>query len=196
VIVGDHRPGSLKERLDVASFQAVRQRVFRERRTTLDLEAAPFTIDDLRLALGVIRLGMRTEVEWLPLAAYEAQPAGSSGNEVWTAGQVVNHIGNTQIGLTGWLHQALGLAAADTEHPLVNLTDEDEPGLLTREQSIHVLDVAERELELMFDAIPDCLDDGMRARHPAFGIAGVKGGLLMMAIHEHEHLSQLIDLRG
>lgn len=195
MIVGDHRPGSLKERLDVASLQAVRQRVFRERSTILDLEAAPFTLDDLRLALGVIRLGMRTEVEWLPRTAYEAQPAGSRGNEVWTAGQVVNHIGNSQIGLTAWLHQALGLVAADAEHPLVNLTDEDEPGLLTREQSIHVLDVAERELELMFDAIPDPLNSGMRARHPAFGVAGVKGGLLMMAVHEHEHLSQLIELR-
>jgi hypothetical protein len=195
VVVGERRPGSLKERLDVSEFQAARQRVFRDRRSTLDLEAEPYSLDDLRLALGVVRLGMRSEIEWLPDAAFEDRGVDRHGNEIWTAGQVVNHIGHTQIGMTSWLHQSLGLLSADDDHPLVNLTDADEPGRLTREQSLHVLDVAERELETMFDAIPDVLLPGMRARHPAFGITGVKGGLLIMTIHEHEHLEQLIDLR-
>lgn len=195
MIVGERRPGRLKERLDFSEFQAVRQRVFRDRQSTLDQEAEPYSLDDLRLALGVVRLGMRSEIEWLPDAAFEDRGVDRHGNEIWTAGQVVNHIGYTQIGLTAWLHQSLGLLPSDEPHPLVDLTDADEPGRLTREQSLHVLDVAEQTLETMFDAVPDCLSPGMRARHPAFGSTGVKGGLLMMAIHEHEHLEQLIDLR-
>src|SRR5690606_5461405 len=142
--------------------------------------AAGYSLDDLRLTLGVIRLGMRSEIEWLPDSAFEERPADGNGNEVWTAGQVVSHIGDAQIGMTAWLHEALGLEPAACEHPLVNLTDAEYPGRLTREQCLHVLDVGEVELETLFDAIPERIDPGMQARHPAFGVAGIKGGLLIM----------------
>lgn len=195
MIIEERRAGSLKERLDISDFQAARRRVFRERVSTLDEEASSFSLEDLRLALGVGRLGVRSEIEWLPEQAFEEQALDANGNEIWTAGQVVNHIGNAQIGMTIWLHAALNLRPSDDEHPLLNLTDADEPGRLTREQSLHVLDVAERELETLFDAIPEHIDESMRARHPAFGLAGIKGGLLIMAIHEHGHLEQLKHLR-
>lgn len=195
MIVEERRSGGLKERLDFSEFRTARRRVFRDRLSTLDEEAAAYSLDDLRLTLGVIRLGTRSEIEWLPDRAFEEQPPDGNGNEVWTAGQVVNHIGDAQIGMTSWLHEALRLEPSECEHPLVNLTDAEYPGRLTREQALHVLDVAEMELETLFDAIPERIEPGMHARHPAFGVAGVKGGLLIMAIHEHEHLEQLIGLR-
>jgi hypothetical protein len=195
VITSERSSASLKERLASPDFAGIRQRVFRDRCSTLDEEAACFLLDDLRLMLGVSRLGMRSEIEWLPDRMFEDQGVDANGNEIWTAGQVVNHIGHAQIGMTAWLYDALGLALTCEQHPLTDLTDADEPGRLTREQSFHVLDVAERELEVMFDAIPDRLNPAMNARHPAFGTAGVKGGLLIMAIHEHGHLEQLKHLR-
>jgi len=195
VITSERGSTSLKERLDSPDFEGVRQRVFRDRRSTLDVEAAHYLLDDLRLMLGVSRLGMRSEIEWLPDQMFEDQGLDANGNEIWTAGQVVNHIGHAQIGMTAWLHEVLGLEPSGEQHPLTDLTDAEEPGRLTREQSLHVLDVAERELEVMFDAIPDRVDPAMSARHPAFGKTGIKGGLLIMAIHEHSHLQQLVDLR-
>ena len=195
MIASERSATSLKARLDPSDFEGIRQRVFRDRNSTLDDEAAHFLLDDLRLLLGVSRLGMRSEIEWLPDRTFEDQGLDDNGNEIWTAGQVVNHIGHAQIGMTAWLYDALGLAPSYEQHPLTDLTDADEPGRLTREQSLHVLDVAERELEIMFDAIPDKAGPARSARHPAFGTAGIKGGLLIMAIHEHSHLQQLIELR-
>jgi hypothetical protein len=195
VITSERSATSLKARLDSTDFEGVRQRVFRDRRSTLDDEAAHFQLDDLRLLLGVSRLGMRSEIEWLPDCTFEDQGLDANGNEVWTAGQVVNHIGHAQIGMMDWLHDALGRGFCVEQHPLTDLTDAQVPGRLTREQSLHVLDVAERELEVMFDSIPVTIDPAMSARHPAFGLAGIKGGLLIMVIHERSHLQQLIDLR-
>jgi hypothetical protein len=196
VIINERQKTVLPERLDTADFESVRKRVFRDRISTLDEEASPFSLDDLRLGLGVVRVGLRSEAQCLPDRAFEERPADSNGNEVWTAGQIVNHIGHAQIEMTTWLHTALGLEANNTPHPLMDLTDAGEPGRLTREQTFHVLDVADRELETLFDAIPERIHPYLCARHPAFGIAGVKGGLLIMAIHEHSHLDQLIGLRA
>lgn len=195
MVIRERRSGGLTERLDSTQLRAARNRVFRERISTLDEEAEPYSLDDLRLALGVIRVGMRSEMEWLPDQAFEQQPADSSGDDVWSAGQVVNHVTHAQIGMTQWLHEALAIEPLSEAHPLTDLTDASTPGLLSREQALHALDVADRELEILFDRVPERIDPAARASHPVFGDAGISGGLLSMAIHEDSHLEQLIDLR-
>lgn len=195
MVIRERRPGGLKERLDSTQLRAARNRVFRERISTLDEEAEPYSLDDLRLALGVIRVGMRSEMEWLSDRAFEQQPAGSNGKDVWSAGQVVNHVAHAQIGMTSWLQEALVVEPSPDPHPLTDLTDASAPGLLSREQALHALDVADRELEALFDRVPEQIEPSARASHPVFGDAGIKGGLLVMAIHEDSHLEQLIDLR-
>ena len=108
---------------------------------------------------------------------------------------MMNHVGHSQIGMTAWLHEALGIEPSADPHPLTDLTDAVTPGLLSREQALHVMDVADRELEALFDLIPEPVDPFARASHPVFGEAGIMGGLLITAIHEDSHLEQLIDLR-
>lgn len=195
MITEQHRPGGLKERLHSSSLRAIQQRVFEQRLSTLETEAAPYSLDDLRLVFGVTRLGLRSEVEWLPDHAFEARDPDPDGNEIWSAGQIVNYIGHTQIGLTAWLLGLMDVEPPAGPHPLTDLTDVERPGLLTREQSLHVLDVADRELETLFDAIPIDAKLIKQATHPRFGRAGVKGSVLMMAIHENNHLHQLMSLR-
>lgn len=195
MVIGERQERRLKERLDSTLLRAAGNRVFREKISTLDEEAAPYALDDFRLALGVIRVGMRSEMEWLPDQSFEEQPPDRNGHHVWSAGQIVNHIGHAQIVTTDWLYRALGVEPAEAAHPLTDLTDAGTPGLLTREQALHVLDVADRELEGLFDLIPDHVDPDIRATHPVFGAAGIKAGLFVTAIHEDSHLEQLIDLR-
>ena len=195
MITEQYRPSGLKERLESSTLRAIQQRVFEQRLSTLETEAAPYSLDDLRLAFGVTRLGLRSEVEWLPDAAFEAQHPDPDGKEIWSAGQIVNHIGHTQIGLTAWLLGLMDVASPSGPHPLMDLTDVERPGLVTREQSLHVLDVADRELETLFDAIPPEPKVIKQATHPRFGRAGVKGSVLMMAIHENGHLHQIMSLR-
>lgn len=196
MVIGQQAPAGLKERLDSAYLAAARERVVGQHTSTWETEASPYSLDDLRLALGVIRLGLRSEVEWLPDDTFEAQDSDSDENEVWSAGQIVNHLGHTQITMTAWLLDLMEIDRPEGLHPLTDLTDAEEPGLLAREQSLHVLDVAERELEKLFDAIP--VDTGLvkSASHPLFGETGVKGSLLFMSIHESSHLGQLRSLRN
>lgn len=195
MITEQPRPTLVKERLDNSAFKAIRQRVFVQRISTLEDEARLYSLDDLRLVFGVTRLGIRSETEWLPDHAFDEQPCDPNGHEVWSAGQIVNHIGHTQIGLTAWLTGLLGIESRPGPHPLTDLTDVEYPGLLTREQALHVLDVADWELETLFDAIPADVDMHKQATHPRFGRAGVKGSALIMAIHENTHLHQMMSLR-
>lgn len=195
MIAEQDRATRLRERLDSSALKAVHQRVFSQRLSTLESEAIPYTLDDLRLVFGVTRLGIRSEAEWLPDDAFGEQRPAAEGHEVWSAGQIVNHIGHTQIGLTVWLAGLIGIELAAGPHPLTDLTDVEHPGLLTREQSLHVLDVADRELESLFDTIPTGTDPPKQATHPRFGRAGVKGSVLFMAIHENMHLHQMLSLR-
>ncbi len=185
----------MKERLDSSTLKAIQRRVDQQRISTLETEAAPYSLDDLRLAFGVTRLGLRSEVEWLPDHAFEEQGSDPDGNEIWSAGQIVNHLGHTQIGLTAWLLGLMGVEPPAGPNPLIDLTDVEYPGLLTREQSLHVLDVADRELEGLFDVLPLETTPVKQASHPRLGRAGVKGSVLAMAIHESRHLHQLMSLR-
>jgi hypothetical protein len=89
----------------------------------------------------------------------------------------------------------MGVEPPAGPHPLTDLTDVEQPGMLTREQCLHVLDVADRELETLFDAIPIEANLIKQATHPRFGRAGVKGSVLTMAIHENSHLHQIMSLR-
>ena len=66
MVIGERRSAELKDHLDSTLLRAARNRVFRERISTVDEEAEPYSLDNLRLALGVIRVGMRSEMEWLP----------------------------------------------------------------------------------------------------------------------------------
>lgn len=195
MITEQSAPTGLRERLDSSALKAIQQRVFKERLSSLEAEAAAYSLDELRLVFGVTRLGIRSEVEWLPDHAFEARGVDPAGHEIWSAGQIVNHIGHSQIGLTAWLLGLLNVAAPAGPHPLTDLTDVEQPGLLTREQSLHVLDVADRELETLFDVIPLEANLIKQATHPRFGRAGVKGSVLMMAIHENSHLHQIMSLR-
>ncbi len=195
MVAEKERQGCQRERLAPEQFRLAGRRVFEERVSTLDQEAGAFSMDELRLALGAIRLALKTLTFHLPEQAFDDQPADAEGNEVWTAGQIINHLGASQILMAGWLNTALNIAFDPEDHPLINLTDSGTPGMLSREQALHMLDDAEPDLEQLFESIPDKLDSETGAFHPLFGDVTIAGGVLATIIHEQVHLEQLLNLR-
>lgn len=196
MVAEKQRPGCQRERLAPEQFRLAGRRVLDERASTFDQEAGAFSMDELRLALGAIRLALKTLTFHLPEPAFDEQPPDADGNEVWTAGQIINHLGASQIGMAGWLSAALCVAFDPEDHPLINLTDSGNPGMLSREQALHMLDDAEPNLEALFDAMPPTLDPAICATHPLFGEVTIAGGVLATVVHEQSHLEQLLVLRA
>lgn len=196
MVAEKQRPGCQRERLAPEQFRLAGQRVIEQRVSTFDNEAGAFSLEELRLALGAIRLALKTLTFHLPDSAFNEQPSDAEGNEVWTAGQIINHLGASQIGMAGWLNGTLSVPFDPESHPLINLTDTGHPGMLSREQALHMLDDAELDLEALFDIIPAAINHETNANHPLFGEVTIAGGVLATVIHEQSHLEQLLDLRA
>lgn len=196
MVAEKQHPGCQRERLAPEQFRLAGKRVVDERISTFDQEAGAFSMEELRLALGAIRLALKTLTFHLPESAFDEQPPDAEGNEVWTAGQIINHLGATQIGMAGWIYSAQNVAFDPEAHSLINLTDSGNPGMLSREQALHVLDDAESDLETLFNAVPAAHNHDVIATHPLFGEVTFAGGVLATVIHEQSHLEQLLALRA
>ena len=175
-----------------AELRAIRQRAFRRRETTLDDEATPYTLADWQATCASFRRMTRATLLDLSERAFEAQPATATGDEVWSAGQIVRHMAQTQIDIFfGDMRKAYALPAPSA----AELGVPDGAGPLTRAAALAALDIADSDLERFFADLPPDLD--LRARVPSahFESIGAGGLLTIVGIHEEDHWGQLNELR-
>jgi hypothetical protein len=175
-----------------AELRAMRQRVFRAHETTLDSEAAAYTLADLRSTLESFRRMTRATLLDLSARAFEPQPAASNGDAVWSAGQIVRHLAQVQIDVfLNPIRAVNGLPAPTAAELGVPAGD----GPLTRAQAIAALDIADRQLERCFAELPADLDSATSIPDNPFGPVGVGGLLTIACIHEEDHWGQFNELR-
>jgi hypothetical protein len=175
-----------------AELRAMRQRVFRARETTLDSEAAAYTLADLRATLESFRRMTRATLTDLSERAFEDQPAGASGDAAWSAGQIVRHLAQIQIDVfLGPIRVANGLPSPTAVEVGVPAGD----GPLTRAEAIGTLDVADGHLERFFVELPGELDLTANVPDNPFGPVSAGGLLTIACIHEEDHWGQLNELR-
>jgi hypothetical protein len=174
-----------------AELRAMRQRAFRTRESTLDSEAAPYTLADWRATIESFRRMTRVTLTDLSERAFASQP-GSSETEVWSAGQIVRHLAQTQIDtFFAAIRRANTLPAPSSAE--LGVPDGDAP--LTRAQALAALDVADRDVQRFFDDLPSDLDLTARVPSEYFDSVGAGGLLTIVAIHEEDHWGQLNELR-
>jgi hypothetical protein len=175
-----------------AELRAIRQRVFRARETTLDSEAAAYTLAELRATLESFRRMTRATLTDLSERAFDAQPAHDAGDDRWSAGQIVRHLAQVQIDVfLGPIRAANGLPAPSAEE----LGVPSGVGALTRADAIVALDIADRQLERCFAELPAALDLTAGVPDNPFGPVGAGGLLTIACIHEEDHWGQLNELR-
>jgi DinB superfamily len=178
--------------ISVDELMRVTERVFVKRETTLEEEAAGMSLANLKDTVRATRRMLIDTAKSLPDAAYERQADDLDGNDVWSAGEIASHIAGTTIWTDANLRKINGLEALP---PTSEITQFAEVEVRSKSESLRALDVAEMELERILDGIADDLDTSRTIDLDTFGTVGVKGWLLLTALHEGDHANQLRELR-
>ena len=164
------------------------RKVFATRESTLEQEASGLDLNDVRSRLLEARREQRETLVSLPDQAFSTQQPGE-GEEAWSAGQIVAHLANSFGSMTGFMRPILGLPeVAHTPHDLTQL-----PG---RDEALAIHDATDAGLSELFSSIPSDADLSQTTTHPRFGELGPRGMLLLMLIHETNHLDQMRSLAG
>lgn len=159
------------------------RKVFATRESTLEQEAAGLDAEEMRTSLLNVRRQQRETLGSLPDHAFAAQQSGD-GEDAWTAGQITMHLANAFSSMSGFIRPILGMPEATVApHDVSQQPDRDETLL------IH--DTTDAALAEFFSAIPSDADQSQTATHPRFGEIGPRGMLLLMLIHETDHLRQM-----
>lgn len=175
--------------LDEATLDSIAARVFGQRSMTLEEAGQELALADLKETVLHIRGQMRAELDTLSDAAFERQPDDDEGREVWSAGQIISHICAAQAGMSPKVAQLLELES-------VEQTTVPETAIPDRSESIQALEQATSILRDVVNTVPDELDVVRTFEHERFGTLGVRGWLVLTAIHEHGHVRQLRSLDG
>jgi hypothetical protein len=176
-------------RLTDEMLQTTARRVFAMRETTLDEAASDVGIDDFAVTLNDLRQRIRATVQSLPDTAFTEQQAGE-GEEVWAAGQVITHLSNALQRMSGNVTALLGREPSGGAAQMLDMSQRPD-----RDQTLSTLERSTAQLSDFLSGIPRDGDFSTRQQHERFGSIGVKGWLMLMALHEEGHLRQLQELR-
>ncbi|MEW6752385.1 MAG: hypothetical protein AB1505_15585 [Candidatus Latescibacterota bacterium] len=176
---------------------AIVQRVFVERRSTLLSESAGLQAADLGRRCLDLRGQMPRCLRKLPLSAFEPRPGRQAGEAGWTAGEIVSHNSDRLL----W---ALAEAVATAEAvgsalphppPVVAGSAAREPRPLGRDLALEVLQAATGHLMAV---LPPLLaaDRGRTVARTHHGPMSVTSWLLLVCIHDTDHLQQLRTREG
>ena len=175
----------------VEELMRIAESVFAKRESTLEDEAADVSLSDLKQTVRSIRRMLSSTAAALPESAYERQPDDVDGNDVWSAGEVVSHIAGTMIWTDSNIRNITGRPEIEPPDDISQYAD---VRVRDKAESLEALAVADRELNRILDGIPEDVDTSSRIDHDTFGTVGVKGWLLLTALHEGDHANQLREL--
>jgi hypothetical protein len=175
-------------RLNGDALRDVATKVFAERTTTLSEAGAEYELGEMTSAVRAFRRMMRSTLESLPESAFVAQ-SSSNGEDHWTAGQVIAHLANSQASMTGAVRSLLEMPAA----PEGDRHDVDAV-LPLRDEALAILAAMEPDFDAFVSAIPADADLNRTMSHPRFGEMSTNGWMLLMALHEGDHLRQIRGL--
>jgi uncharacterized damage-inducible protein DinB len=171
-----------------SELEAIAGRVFAKRESTLEKEGQAVPRKDLIGTVSRVRHRMNTALESLPESAFEPQADDQDGNEVWSAGQVISHICASQKSFT---ENIARLVSFPYEPDTSELEQEGMLSIVDARKAIKTATVLQQQV---LRAIPEDDDLTTTAEHERFGTLGVKGWLMLVAIHEHAHVKQLNSL--
>lgn len=165
-------------------------RVFRERSTTLQQEADQLPARRLDASIACLRRRLTAAANDLPEAAYLPRHDPEPGEAGWTAGRLVSHNADRMLWVLGQAGRTLGCGDA-LRVPAALVANAAEPPLfLSRTESIATLDAADSYVAALLPVLHDA-DHGQRAGGTHHGELGLSGWLLLLIIHDDDHLGQL-----
>lgn len=161
--------------------------VFVRRQNTIESVASRFSQADIVETIREARRAIREVLLTLPDAAFDAQPPDDDGEPVWSAGELSCHLLEMML----WLQLALEQLAGND--PGAAPDEQVRIDVLGRSATLATLDRSDHELERALE-LADEVPEGRRIKINGLGEPGVRGLLLLHAIHEWEHADQFAAL--
>jgi uncharacterized damage-inducible protein DinB len=171
-----------------SELDAIAGKVFAKRESTLEEEGQAVPRKDLFATVSRVRHRLNTALESLPEPAFEPQPDDENGNEVWSAGQIISHICASQKSFT---ENIARLVSFPYDPDTSELEQENMLSIVDARMAIKTATVL---LQQTLRSIPEADDLTTTAEHERFGTLGVRGWLMLVAIHEHSHVKQFNSL--
>ena len=172
-------------KLNGEALREIAVQVFQERSLTLSEAGNRYDLDEMAGTIRAFRRLMRSTLEGLPESAFAAQPPGE-GETHWSAGQVIAHLANSQASMTGTVRSLLGLpAAAESQRHEVDAI------LPTRDEALTILTDLQAGFDAFVEGIPADADLTASMTHERFGDMSSNGWMMLMALHEGDHLRQI-----
>jgi hypothetical protein len=148
-----------------------------------------FGVDDLVATILDRRQHMHDTLVSLPARAFDPRPANTSGEPVWSAGQVVAHVCGAQRDVTLPAVDALttpgGIDAFRQPEP------PGDPPVLSQSEAVARLEAASITYTTAIESIPRGADLSATLEHAFFGRITLQAILLVSAWHEQNHTAQL-----
>jgi hypothetical protein len=180
--------GDSMTRLTGDAMREIAGKVFGERSMTLSAAGDGYTLDEMTGAVRALRRMMASALESSPESAFAAQPA-ADGEAGWAAGQVIAHIANSQVSMIGAVRSLLGMPAVDgARRDLDQLPDRDE--------ALATLAETSQSFDEFVSGIPADADLAKTMTHERFGEMSTNGWMMLIALHEGDHLRQVRALSG
>ena len=172
---------------------AIVQRIFSERRSTLLAESTKFQATDLASTSLGLRAQMLPCLERLSASAFEPEPGRQPGEEAgWTAGEIVSTNRDRLVWALTEAALTIGVSDSDLPRPpgVVVSNAAYEPRLLDRDIALKVLQAANGYLETVLPLLLS-VDRGQTAARTHHGSMSARSWLLLICIHDSDHLGQL-----
>ncbi|NKB67329.1 MAG: hypothetical protein GKR89_09740 [Candidatus Latescibacteria bacterium] len=172
---------------------AIVQRVFIECKSTLLAESAQHQAADLVATCLELREQMRPCLDSLDASTFVPKPNRQPGEEAgWTAGEIVSTNSDRLVWALTEAAFTIGLQGDDLP-PTPQLVVDNaayQPKLLDRNIAFEVLPAATSYFKLVFPLLlsVDCGQTAARTHH---GPMSLKSWLLLICIHDDDHLRQL-----
>ena len=170
-------------------------RVFIERISTLLTESGGYQVTDFIDTCLELRKLMYPCLEQLPASTYEPDPGRKPGEEAgWTAGEIVSTNSDRLV----WALEQAALTAEIRDLPPPPKVIRDnaayEPQLLDQDTAIEVLRATCVYFKEVFPLVLSA-DNGQTAARTHHGEMSVASWLLLICIHDDDHLRQLRSRR-
>jgi hypothetical protein len=178
--------------LEDEAFEEIIQRIFVKHQSTLLVEGAEFEGTDLADACLGLRDQMLPCLKGLPILAFEPDPSRQPGEAGWTAGEIVST--NSDRLLWALAEAATTAGLDDSSLPqvpeVVASNSAYEPRLLNRGLALEVLQTAHEHVKTVLPSLL-AADRGQTAARTHHGVMSVRSWLLLICIHDWDHLAQL-----
>lgn len=171
-------------RLTGDAMREIAGKVFGERSVTLSEAGADYELDELASSVHAVRRMMGSTLESLPDAAFASQPP-AEGEAAWSAGQIIAHLANSQASMTSQTRSLLDMPAPESSdrHDLERLP--------SRDDALAILAQINTGFDAFIAEVPADADLAKAAPHQRFGEMSGKGWMMLMALHESDHLRQV-----